>query len=92
MRSKSNYNGETLDEMRISETCSCGASTKIEDTDRDSAVRLVRDWRRRHRHEVTTETSDTVVLTSESARLETSIGFQADGLALPVRKTVEWEE
>jgi hypothetical protein len=51
----------------IRERCSCGAEFE---TDEKTSVRLVRDWRENHRHELTPEESD--------ATIETTLGFSPD--------------
>lgn len=75
--------------MKISELCSCGASFKVEGAE---AVRLIRDWRRNHKHELAAADSEAVLSTGNDARIENAIGFQVDGLTIPARQTPGWEE
>ena len=66
----------------IREVCSCGAEFE---TDEDGAVRLLREWRRRHRHEMTRADVDlspvsgaSVVETAPDHTIpELHIGFRA---------------
>jgi hypothetical protein len=75
--------------VNVEETCSCGASFKI---DGPYAVKLVREWRKKHNCIERDEVTDTV--TSGSAQVETQIGFQANlgGLTVPARVTDPWED
>jgi hypothetical protein len=75
--------------MRISESCSCGASFKVEG---EEATRLVRDWRKNHKHEPPTTDTEAAFATTGDARVENAIGFQVDGLTVPSRQTPGWEE
>jgi hypothetical protein len=53
----------------IRERCSCGAEFE---TDEKTAVRLVRDWRETHRHDVEPATEE------RDATIESSLGFSPD--------------
>jgi hypothetical protein len=75
--------------MKISEACSCGATFKVEGAE---AVRLVRDWRRNHKHESSAPDTEATFATTGDARIENAIGFQVDGLTLPARQTPGWED
>lgn len=75
--------------MSVEERCSCGAKFK---TDEPTAVKLVREWRKKHHCIERDEATDTV--TSGTAQVETQIGFQAElgGLTMPARITDPWED
>jgi len=75
--------------MKISESCSCGASFKVDGAE---ATRLVRDWRKNHKHETATTDTEAAFATTGDARVENAIGFQVDGLTVPSRQTPGWEE
>jgi hypothetical protein len=55
----------------IAETCSCGAKFKTDDA---QAVKLVREWRRRHTCSDNTDITDTP--TSGLADTQIAMGFQ----------------
>lgn len=62
----------------IRERCSCGAEFE---TDEDNAVALLKVWRREHRHQPDTDLSPT----SGVSQVEQVVGFQVNGLSVPVR-------
>jgi hypothetical protein len=55
----------------IAETCSCGAKIKTDDA---QAIKLVREWRRKHTCNDNTDITDTP--TSGLADTQIAIGFQ----------------
>lgn len=64
----------------IRERCSCGAEFE---TDRDDALKLLREWRNKHRHDVTLERRDVELnAMAEVAAApyvpELHVGFRAD--------------
>ena len=68
----------------IRERCSCGAEFE---TDETNSVRLLKEWRRDHRHELTPELRDSTA--------ETTLGFQAELTSKELHKTSHeypWEE
>jgi hypothetical protein len=70
----------------LRERCSCGAEFE---TDEKEALKLVREWRRKHVcvHE---EVQDTH--TSGTAQVEHGIGFTLNHLEVPARSTDPWDE
>jgi hydrogenase maturation factor HypF (carbamoyltransferase family) len=66
--------------MKIAETCSCGASMKVEG---DDSLKIIRDWRKNHvcQHR---DDDDVSIIISDNAQIERSIGFQPQGLEMPV--------
>jgi hypothetical protein len=76
--------------MKITESCSCGASIKLDDAD---AVRLVREWRRKHNCSSVTN-DDVQAVHGGSADIQVSpIGFMATGIVDPARSPYpEWDE
>jgi hypothetical protein len=70
----------------IAETCSCGAKFKTDDA---LAIKLVREWRRKHVcQEQASETRD--------YETTSTIGFAADylgtGLDIPAKEYDPWDE
>lgn len=64
----------------IRERCSCGAEFE---TDEDNALKLLRDWRKTHKHTTPQELRETdsaarSELSSEPYTPELHIGFRAD--------------
>ena len=77
--------------MKISETCSCGASMKV---DGEDAIKIVREWRRNHACRSNQEDHDEVsLIISDNSQVERSMGFQPiSGLEIPARVTDPWED
>lgn len=65
--------------MSVRERCSCSAEFE---SDEPEAVKLLKEWRSKHRCIVTPELRDV----SMGAQVENAIGFQIDGLQAPVRQ------
>lgn len=70
----------------IEERCSCGARFKTDEVD---AVKLVRDWRRKHACATRDEVLDTP--TSGMAQVEMAMGFQPREMVLPNHEP-DWED
>ena len=41
--------------MKIKETCSCGASTEVEDKIKEAILNVIAEWRENHKHVIKTE-------------------------------------
>jgi hypothetical protein len=76
--------------MKITETCSCGASIKLDDV---NAMRLVREWRRKHNCSQAADNSVEAVYGGTSDNSISQIGFMATGIVDPARSPYpEWDE
>jgi hypothetical protein len=76
--------------MKITESCSCGASIKVDDV---NALRLVREWRRKHNCSQSVDTNIDAVHGGTSDNQVTQIGFMATGIVDPARSPYpEWDE
>lgn len=69
----------------IAETCSCGAKFKTDDA---QAIKLVREWRRKHTCSDNTDITDTP--TSGLADTQIAIGFQPG--EMPAKEYDPWDE
>jgi hypothetical protein len=69
----------------IAETCSCGAKFKTDDA---QAVKLVREWRKKHTCTDNTDITDTP--TSGLADTQIAIGFQPG--EMPAKEYDPWDE
>jgi hypothetical protein len=69
----------------IAETCSCGAKFKTDDA---LAIKLVREWRRKHICTDNTDITDTP--TSGLADTQIAIGFQP--AEMPAKEYDPWDE
>jgi hypothetical protein len=69
----------------IAETCSCGAKFKTDDA---QAIKLVREWRRKHTCTDNTDISDTP--TSGLADTQIAIGFQSG--EMPAKEYDPWDD
>jgi hypothetical protein len=69
----------------ISERCSCGAMIK---TDEKDAIRLVREWRRKHICQQFAEQDNSP--THGTSETQIALGFQPG--ELPARSTDPWED
>lgn len=74
--------------MSVDERCSCGARFK---TDEPDAIKLVREWRRKH---ACIEVNDSVqAVHGGESRTEHGIGFSVQGLIDPARSPEpDWED
>jgi hypothetical protein len=70
----------------IRERCSCGAKFETDDAE---AIRLVRDWRKKHPC-ISQEEHDTP--TSGTAQVEQPMGFVINGLNVPAKDYDPWED
>jgi hypothetical protein len=69
----------------IAETCSCGAKIKTDDA---QAIKLVREWRRKHTCTDNTDITDTP--TSGLADTQIAMGFQPG--EMPAKEYDPWDE
>jgi hypothetical protein len=69
----------------IAETCSCGAKFKTDDA---QAIKLVREWRKKHACTDNTDITDTP--TSGLADTQIAIGFQPG--EMPAKEYDPWDE
>ena len=69
----------------IAETCSCGAKFKTDDA---QAIKLVREWRKKHTCTDNTDITDTP--TSGLADTQIAIGFQP--AEMPAKEYDPWDE
>jgi hypothetical protein len=69
----------------IAESCSCGAKIKTDDA---QAIKLVREWRRKHTCTDNTDITDTP--TSGLADTQIAIGFQP--AEMPAKEYDPWDE
>jgi hypothetical protein len=69
----------------IAESCSCGAKFKTDDA---QAIKLVREWRRKHTCSDNTDITDTP--TSGLADTQIAIGFQPG--EMPAKEYDPWDE
>jgi hypothetical protein len=70
----------------IAEKCSCGAKIKTDDA---QAIKLVREWRRRHTCQTDiTDITDTP--TSGNAETQIAMGFQPG--EIPAKEYDPWDE
>lgn len=71
----------------IRERCSCGARFE---TDEPDAIRLVREWRRKHT--CIDPEPEVQAMGGGNAQVEQPIGFAINGLDYPARKHDPWED
>ena len=69
----------------IAESCSCGAKFKTDDA---QAIKLVREWRKKHTCTDNTDITDTP--TSGLADTQIAIGFQPS--EMPAKEYDPWDE
>jgi hypothetical protein len=69
----------------IAETCSCGAKIKTDDA---QAIKLVREWRKKHTCTDNTDITDTP--TSGLADTQIAIGFQPS--EMPAKEYDPWDD
>jgi hypothetical protein len=69
----------------IAESCSCGAKIKTDDA---QAIKLVREWRRKHTCTDNTDITDTP--TSGLADTQIAIGFQP--AEMPAKEYDPWDD
>jgi hypothetical protein len=69
----------------IAESCSCGAKIKTDDA---QAIKLVREWRRKHTCTDNTDITDTP--TSGLADTQIAMGFQPG--EMPAKEYDPWDE
>jgi hypothetical protein len=70
----------------IAETCSCGASIKTDDA---QAIKLVREWRRKHTC-ITDRTDITDTPTSGLSDNQLAMGFQPG--EMPAKRYDPWDD
>jgi hypothetical protein len=75
--------------VKISESCSCGASIKLDDA---NAVRLVREWRKKHNCSSVENDEVSAVHGGSSDNQVSTIGFMATGIYDPPRSPYPEED